>query len=377
MLPGGLDASYRNALATAHERYFLVEALDDAGNVLPIPPGRQAAEGGLIFSGGSVAATLGNRVTRTLDLTLDEGLYPVFPNAILAPYGNRIRVWAGVRFAEGTVYRWVIFTGKIQSDVSSTDGQVSLAGSDRADEVTEADFVVPENSSPGQTVFHEFQRLIISGVPRASFGVSDPVELIVPQQTWQSDRAGALDEMATSAGTYWYALANGDFVIRRYAFATAAPSVLTLHDGPGGTINAAPSRGRYDIWNSVSVTGERADGSAPVYALAQDTNPASPTYVYGPFGRRHKSLALRTPSSQGVAQEAANSFLRASIALSEAWTWGQPLDAAMELGDVVTLNARGESGIIQVVSAFVISLETSGTMSVTGRAQLPGLLEDV
>jgi hypothetical protein len=51
------------------------------------------------------------------------------------------------------------------------------------------------------------------------------------------------------------------------------------------------------------------------------------------------------------------------------------MDASLELGDAVTLNARGESGIIQVVSAFVISLEAAGAMSVTGRAQVPGLLE--
>jgi hypothetical protein len=52
------------------------------------------------------------------------------------------------------------------------------------------------------------------------------------------------------------------------------------------------------------------------------------------------------------------------------------MDAALELGDVVTLNARDESGIIQVVSAFVISLEVGGIMSVTGRAQVTGEADD-
>lgn len=375
MLPGGLDATYRQALATSHSRYFLVEVLDGAGNVLPIPADRTSAEGGLIFIGGSVSATLGNRTTRQLDLTLDETLYPVGPGFILAPYGNRVRVWAGIQFAEGTVYRWVIFTGRLQDDVNSINGEVTVGAADRANEVVEAMFVRPENSSVGNTVSAEFQRLVSDGVPDAVFGPSDPVGLTVPQLTWESDRAGALDEMATSAGTYWYALADGSFVLRRYAFGTAAPSVLTLHDGPGGTVGAAPSRGRQTIFNSVTVTGERVDGSAPVWALAQDLNPASPTYVRGNFGLRHTTLNLQTPQTQGSAQSAANDFLRTSIALTEAWTWGQPLDAALELGDVVTLNARGESGIIQVVSAFVISLEAAGAMSVTGRAQVPGLLD--
>lgn len=367
---------YRAALSSLHERYFLVEVLDGAGNVLPVPVDRRSAEGGLIFIGGTVSATLGNRVTRTLDLTLDETLYPVFPDAILAPYGNRIRVWAGIMFAEGTVFRWIIFTGRIQSDVNSSNGQVSLTGMDRGNEVAEAQFVRPHNSSVGVNVYAQFQDLVIDAVPDASFGTSDSTSLSMPQLTWESDRAGALDEMATSVGMYWYALANGDFVMRRYAFGTSDPSVLTLHDGPGGMVNAAPSRGRFDIYNSVTVTGERADGSAPVYAVAQDVNPTSPTYIGGNFGLRHTTLSLRTPQNQGDALGAAEDFLRTSIALTEAWTWGQPLDAALELGDVVTLNARGESGIIQVVSAFVISLETSGAMSVTGRAQVPGSADD-
>lgn len=375
MLPGGLDATYRQALATSHERYFLVEVLDGAGNVLPIPADRTAPDGGLIFIGGSVSATLTNRTTRQCDLTLDEALYPIGPGFILAPYGNRLRVWAGIKFAEGTVYRWVIFTGRIQDDVNSANGQVTVGAADRANEVVEAEFLRPENSSAGQTVFHEFQRLITDGIPDATFGPSDEVTLTVPRLTWESDRAGALDEMATSAGCYWYALADGRFVLRRYPFATAAPSVLTVHDGSGGTVNAAPSRGRQTIYNSITVTGERADGTSPVFAIAQDLNPASPTYVLGNFGLRHNTVPLRTPATTGVAQTAANDYLRSSIALTETWNWGQPMDAALELGDVVTLNAREESGIIQVVSAFVISLEVAGTMSVVGRAQVVGLLE--
>jgi hypothetical protein len=376
MLPGGLDATYRQALATSHERYFLVEVLDGAGNVLPIPADRTAPDGGLIFEGGSVSATLTNRTTRQLDLTLDEALYPVGPGFILAPYGNRLRVSAGIKFAEGTVYRWVIFTGRIQDDVNATGGQVSVSASDRANEVEEAQFLRPQNSSFGVNLYTQFQDLVLGGVPDASFGASDMPSLEMPQLTWNSDRAGALDEMATSAGMYWYALANGDFVLRRYPFAFAAPSILTLTDGTGGTVNAAPSRSRANIYNSVTVTGERADGTAPVYAVAQDLNPASPTYVLGNFGLRHTTVPLRTLQLQSDALGAAQDYLRSSIALTQAWTWGQPMDAALELGDVVTLNARDESGIIQVVSAFVISLEVGGIMSVTGRAQVTGEADD-
>lgn len=375
MLTGGLDATYRQALATSHDPYLLVEVLDGAGNVLPIPADRTSDEGGLIYLSGSVSATLGNRVTRQLDLTLDESLYAYGPDFLLAPYGNRLRVWRGIRFAGGVPYRWVVFTGRIQLVSTTPDGTLNLSASDRANEVLEAAFVRPENSSAGNTVLQEFVRLVGDAVPDAAFGTSDIPELIVPQLTWESDRSSALDEMATSASAYWYALADGTFVIRLYPFAVDNPSVVTLSDGEGGILQATPSRDRSDVYNSITVTGERADGSVPVFALAQDTNPASPTYVSGNFGLRHKTIHLQTPQTQGSAQTAADSYLRTQIALTQAWTWTQPPDAALELGDTVTLNARGQSGIIQVVSSFVLPLDVAGMMTVTARDQVIGVLE--
>lgn len=374
MLPGGFDATYRQALATSHTPYIRVDVLDGAGNELEIPGPYVGEDGGLKYVSGGVSATLTNRVTRTLDISFYEQVYPALATDLLAPYGNRLRVWRGIKFADGSFYRWQIFTGRIQDDANASDGTVTVTALDRANEVVEAQFVAPENSQVGSRVSSEFIRLVSDGVPDAVFGTFSFSDLTVPLLTWESDRASALDEMATSCGAYWWALADGTFVIRTYPFATAGPSILTLDQGDGGLLAAAPARAREQIYNSITVTGERADGTTPVYALAQDTNPASPTYVRGNFGLRHKVIPLQTPQTQGSCQSAANNYLRSSVALTESWTWSQPVDAALELGDVVTLNARGESGIIQVVSGFTIPLDLS-PMTVTGRAQVPGLLD--
>jgi hypothetical protein len=374
MLPGGLDATYRQALATSHTPYLRVDVLDGAGNELPIPDDRVGEDGGLQYVTGGISATLTNRVTRTLDITFDEALYPAAPTDLLAPYGNRLRVTRGIKFADGSRSAWTVFTGRIQDDANAVDGQVSLSALDRANEVVEAKFVQPENSQIGAPVSSEFVRLVSDGVPDAQFGTFSLNDLLVPLLTWESDRASALDEMATAAGAYWWALADGTFVIRTYPFATSTLPILTLNQGDGGLLAAVPARAREQIYNSITVTGERADGTTPVFALAQDLNPASATYVLGNFGLRHKVISLQTPQTQGSCQSAANDYLRSSVALTESWTWTQPVDAALELGDVVTLNARGESGIIQVVSGFTIPLDLS-VMVVTGRAQIPGLLD--
>ena len=184
MLPGGLDTTYRQALTTSHSPYLRIDVLDGAGNELPIPADRVGEDGGLQYMNGSVSATLNSRVTRHLDLTLDETLYPYGEDFLLAPYGNRIRAWRGIRFADGNFYRWVVFTGRSQFVTTTPDGSLTLSAADRANEVHEAAFVRPENSSVGNTVYEEFVRLVSDGVPDATFGTSDPFALTVPQLTW-------------------------------------------------------------------------------------------------------------------------------------------------------------------------------------------------
>lgn len=373
MLEGGLDPLYRRALAAPHEEYVLVEVLDGDGNVLPIPRGNQAPDGGLLFlEGSSVNATLNSRVSRTCTLIVDESLYPADPGDLLAPYGNRLRVTRGIRFADRRVYAWTVFTGRIQQPVLSPEGTCVVPAADRALEVAEAGFTVPQNSQVGATVSSEFRRLVSDALPDAVFGVSDLFILPVPALSWESDRAGAVEEISTSVGAFWYPLANGDFVQRRYAWTVPAEPTFTLADGQGGMIMGSPSRDRDQVYNSISVSGERADGSTPVFALAEDVDPASPTYVNGPFGRRNRHIRLQTPQTQGSAQSAANDYLRRSIGLYETWRWTQPVDAAMELGDVPMINAFGRTGIIQVVSAFSLPLDTGGMMSVQAHAQIVG-----
>lgn len=374
MLPGGTDPLYRAALSRPHTRYLKVEVLDGDGNVLPLPPQSTSPEGGLLIGGGSLSATLQSRVSRRLQITVDQSLYPADPGDLLAPYGNRLRAEMGIEFADGSRYAWTIFTGRIQRPVLTPDGLVLVPAADRAYEVAEAGFLVPQNSMVGATVNAQFVALVSDALDDAVFGVSDTFTQTMPQLTWESDRAYALDEMSTTVGAFWYALADGSFVQRHVPWTVAGSPVVTLSDGLNGLIAASPSRDREDVFNSITVTAERADGTPPVYAVAEDTNPASPTYVNGPFGRRHKTVPLQTPQTHGSAQTAANAYLRRSVALQETWTWVQPPDASMELGDVVLLNAYDRTGIIQVVSGFTLPLEVGAAMTVQAHAQVIGLI---
>jgi hypothetical protein len=367
MLTGGTDSLYRRALATPHVAYFRIDVFSGTGTLL---------KENLTYFSGSVSATLANRVSRTCDFTVHESLYPAEPTDLLAPYGNFIRAYRGVRLGDGSLkYVWQVFEGRIQDASVGSDGSVSISCSDRSADVVDNSFRVPQNSTPGLLATTQIQQLITDGFPGATFGTFDSFDQVMPQLTWESDRGGALDEIAQSLGAYWYPTAEAKFVLHRIPWTVVGNPVVTLSSGDGGTITGySASRSRSDVYNVYVVTGERSDGTTPVYATASDMNPASPTNINGGFGIRSRDVHLQTPSTQGSVQSVANDLLQSSIALTENWNLASTPDASLELGDVINIQAAGRD-VVQVVSAFTLPLDFSGPMSITARSQVVGLLE--
>ena len=378
MLPGGADPLYRSVLGTGMQHFVRIEVWSGLGEPLDalIPDERRGEDGGLAFYNGTLSATLNSRVTRELQMSVPYDMYPVEPTDLLAPFGNELRAYRGVRLGDGSdVYTWQVFRGRIRQVRQYSTGNVTLTCTDRAADVTDNQFVTPQNSQQSNTVFAEFQRLVADAVSNATFGASDTFTGLVQPLTWELDRSAALDEMARSVGAVWYCLANGDFVLRRYPWTQASTPVLTLTDAPGGTINYWEAlRDRNSIYNVVTVTGERLNGDAPVFGTAADTNPASPTYVDGGFGVRSLLDRLQTVSTPGGAVGAAQERLAVSVAPIEAFQMRLVPDASLELGDVVTLNIEGREAT-QVVSALSMPLGVDGDMFLSTRSLVSNTLE--
>lgn len=379
MLPGGADALYRDVLATGMGHFVRLEVWSGLGQPLEtlIPAQRGGEpEGGICFYNGTVSATLNSRVTRELQISVPYDMYPVLPTDLLAPFGNEIRAYRGVRLGDGSdVYTWPVFRGRIRQVHQYSTGNVTVLCTDRAADVTDHEFVSPQNSQTGNSVFLEFVRLVSDAVPDASFGVSDAFITLVQPLTWELSRSAALDEMAQTMGAVWYSLANGDFVMRRYPWTQPGSPVVTLTDAPGGTVNYWEAiRDRNMIYNVVTVSGERLNGDAPVYGTAADTNPLSPTYINGGFGVRSLLDRLQTPGTPGRAQGAAQERLAVSVAPVESFQMRCVPDASLELGDVVTLNIEGREAT-QVVSGLSMPLSLDNDMFVSTRSLVLNTLE--
>lgn len=382
MLPGGNDPLYRRVLATSHRVFTQIAIFD--GNNVPVTKLKyglrnnySTADQSLVFYGGMLTATLGSRVTRTLRFSCHEDLYPVLDTDPLNPYGPIVRAYAGVELGDGSrKYVWQVFGGRIQNTSWDSDSGTCLVDCyDFAADVIDNGFLRPVNSTVGALATSQIRELILDGYPDASFGTDDVFNIRMPQLTWESDRGQALDEVAKSLGALWYELATEQFVTRRIPWTVAGDPVVFLRGGQGGHIvSARANRSRSNVYNAIAVTGERADGTIPVYATSVDSNPASPTYALGPFGRRTRQSHLQTPTTQGQVQGIANDLLQSSKALTESWDLVIIPDASLELGDVVGIEIGKRTGVVQVVSAFNLPLDLSGPMTVSCRAQEPGLL---
>jgi len=382
MLTGGSDPLYRDMLAAGHEPWIAIDVYDGDGVFLHrlersasdtvIDPDRS------ILS-GSVTATLANRVARSCTFTVHEDLYPVLETDLLAPYGNFIRAYRGVKLPDGNtgLYSWQVFEGRIQDTDVDSSGVVTVACSDWATDVIENQFEAPVSSNVGQDCVVQIQQIISDRYPDATFGTSDTFGLTMPKLTFQSDPGQTLDGISQSLGAFWYPLANGDFVVRRIPWTVAGTPVVNLSDGDDGIITGyRAARSRSGVFPTIVATSERADGTTPVYAVANDDNPASPTYYLGKFGRRVRNVSLQTPSTPGSIQSAANDFLRSSKALTESWDLSIIPDASLELGDVVTIDAGRRAGVVQVISGFSLPLDFSTDMGINLRSQVIGLLEE-
>lgn len=387
MLPGGSDPFYREILAASHQTYDRIEVWDGTKRlaVLETAPTDDEElldsitdQRPIVLAGSGLNASLMSPVARQVTLRMPWYLYPWDDDDLLAPMGNELRVWSGVRLATGALdYVWQVFRGKIQ-DVpgSSAGGYFTVSASDPAQEVIDNEFVTPQNSPVGATVTVAAQQLIADAYPSAEFGPSDAIPALVPALSWEFSRSAAIEEMMRANGALWYPLADGRFVFRRYPWAQAGAPVVAYRDGPGGTVASFnPSRSRSQVYNVIGATSERLNGDAPVFGLAQDNDPTSPTYVGGKFGRRTQLMRLQTPTTQGGIDSAANARLRSAITPTMACTWVMTRDAALELGDVAQVDVTEfDRQFTQVVTGFGYQFG-EGSMNVTARAQVVGEVE--
>lgn len=356
------STAYRLALPLSHKRVSRFTARTPDGILLAdhIPIG-----------GGQVTAQLSSRVTRTATFTAADEWFPVSEADPLSPAQAIVTIEAGIVYPTGEEELFPVFTGRVYSAVRGSDGEITFRADDLAADVIAADFETPENSQPGNSCVAEIHRLVLDGYEWAVFGTDDVTDARVPKLSWDDDRGKACDDLATVVEGRWYALGDGSFVVRRYAYPDASP-VISLADGTGGTLTAARTTVTADgVYNSVVVTAERLDGDNPITVIERDENALSPYRYGGPFGKRVKKVRMQSAAAVSEAQAVAVSQLSASGALARQWALGCVPDMTLEPGDVIAVEWRGVRDV-QIIDSLVYPLSPQDAMTVQGRSSVSG-----
>jgi hypothetical protein len=287
----------------------------------------------------SVDATLLTQDGRTASLVVDQG---VIDDGLLDPLSDTVVIRTGVSDVELVP----IFTGRVDAHAAGSDGDVTVACVSRAVELTRARFETPMSARPGALIRDEIQRLVQDVDPAWSVDVSVARPDRVPDSLlWEEDRSGAVDELATSLNCILMPNRVGGFILvpSRFAEGANVTPVATLRDGENGVLVKIDSvKSRRDIANSVTVVVERTDGTSPIRITVRDTNPASPTFWGGVFGKQNVVLKLDSPSSTLEASVIASRVLRQSLAVARTWRITLPHYPVLDPGDVIVIWHRGE-----------------------------------
>lgn len=321
-----------------------------------------------VISGSiEIDATADIRSSGTLEVIGD---WPTAQNLSLAPYGAEVFVSRGIdRGANGVL--WAPLGYFRISEVSQADaanGPLKLTLDDRMATIIDSRYRQPRQWLTGTTVREIVEDAVLTIYDDAVIVFDDDSDLSTIGRSLivEESRYEVLLTLAEGLGkvVYWDEL--GQLVFRTVP--EEDDPIWTVKAGPGGAmVKAGRSLSRVGIYNVVVVTGEGADDIPPVRAEARDSQPSSPTFFDGPFGRVPRFYSSPFITTETQAQNAARNLLKQSL--------GAPYDVglsaipnpAVRPYDVLRVVYNDGNRELHVVQRATIPFNVSDPISIATR----------
>jgi hypothetical protein len=287
-------------------------------------------------------ARRGGRWDGRLSFAGDRWL-PRRPGDLLTPFGTRLKVELGLELLDGSVSTVPYGTFEVSSSKTRTEAGARLVDVgliDMSDNVEryrfEKPLTIPINTDLGT---------MVNTVVTNRTGINPNVPL-TGQTFWAEARTVGLDvetgpwaevlDMLKGYGlTAWYDR------VGQVQVASLNPDAATAYPLDSLTSLSADYGTRPP--NVFVARGEPQDGSAPVQAVAMDTDPSSPTYAgtgpgTSPYGRVTQFYSSQLLRTVGMAQLVANSLLARRVGAGATYTMVRPYDPTISAGDVVSVD---------------------------------------
>ena len=321
---------------------------------------------------GDVQVDGSAQIRSTLALTTEgKGMWPTQASSLLAPYGNEVFVRRGIRYGNG-VTEWVSL-GYFRLDTPEQDrvpdGPIRLSAKDRMAGIVDGRLLAPKPFAATATYGQVLSALVAEIYPWATVEWDDTTvdQAIGRQVIAEDDRHKVLDDLVTAVGKIWWWDYRGVLVVRTPVSPTV-PVWEVNHGADGVLVSMSRRLTREGVYNAVVATGEGADTATPVRAVAIDSNPNSPTFWGGQFGKVPQFFSSPLITSNGQAATAATSMLIRQVGLPYAVDLSAVPNPALEPYDPVRVTYPGRSEV-HVLDRLTIPLTADAAMSASTREQ--------
>jgi hypothetical protein len=357
---------FRNALMSSHQMTARGEFWYNGAFLAPFD-----------IVSGSVSADRAGSVRRTAQVSLNPhaGEIPAMKDR-LSPYGTYIKLFRGLRYPNGTREEFQVFFGRIDQ-VEEALQTLTIRCSDRAADIIDARFEDTRWAGTFGTIgtltcADCAKALILDVIPSAAvtIDITDPAlaALKVSGDTsWTRERSDALDQMSGACGAEWFASMYGDFYVRQLpAVATANTVVKWIIDtgDTGVLVTRTNVNDRQGVYNHVVVVSEPFDGREPARGNAYDnTDPNSPTYYGGAFGKVTGFFEGQQVDSNANADKLAGQLLQQAIAAVKSISVECVANPQLQLADVVRVfDPRNGIDAMFFVQSFELPLDPETPM---------------
>ncbi|WP_162834747.1 DUF5047 domain-containing protein [Amycolatopsis circi] len=326
---------------------------------------------------GEVNVDSGSQVRRSATLVTDPALWPVSPRDLLTPFGSTCALWRGIVIPELPEPEWiplgVFFLDKSKRGrAADSRTAVSIDLVDPSAHIAEDKFDAPMQTAEGATYIGGIKQLIW-GTLGQDYPVIDYTgsTRVAPVMEIEKERWGdGIEKLADAIGAEVFFDQIGQVIVRPVPTLADAP-VWYARTGSGGNVLTTDEQWtRDDVWNRWVINGERSDGSESVHVVIEDTDPNSPTWVGGPFGKRTRFYSSPVITSPGQGTAVGSAFLSKTKGLACTVDFSLVVNPALTAGDVIELDDTELGRANHIIDKLTIPLTASGSLTCSTRSDV-------
>lgn len=305
----------------------------------------------------------------------------------LVPYRHEVYIERGVQYANG-VKEYVGLgyfrvnsieqsNPRADSSIAAPGGLLRVTGEDRMSNLRDARVVSPIQFGSSASVSSVIDFLVQDVMPTVVTiydstnwpGGTAATTLLGSDHIVDQDRLKFIQELVTAYGKVCYFDYAGRFVVKDAPNPKGSP-VFTINAGANGVlVEATRAISRDGVYNAVVASGEPAGEQPPVYGVAYDTDPASPTLWGGGFGKVPKFFSSSFLATNDQCASAALSLLNASHGFPYSVTLGLVPNPALEAWDVLAVQFDESLTETHIADLITYGLSVEGAMRIETRKQ--------